>query len=89
MLVGKLRYAASARRAGKKTDLHQIWLVNVLKGDGFLTDRSGKRFQSNGTAAVVFHDGLEHPVVDAVEPQGVNFELSSACAAASAVMTPS
>ena len=45
MVIGKLRNAATARRAGQKADLHQIRLIDILQRDRLLADGRRKRLR--------------------------------------------
>ena len=66
MLIRLLRNAASARRSREKALLQQVWLIDILERDRFLIDRCRQRLDADGAAAVVFDDGVHHPVVDGV-----------------------
>ena len=73
MGIGGVGDAASAGGARQKADLHEIRLIDVLDGHGFLTDSGGDGFQTYRSAAVELNDAGEKQPVDLVKSQLVNF----------------
>ena len=74
MLVSSPGRYPSTRRALQEAELNQIWLVDVHDGVGFFAGRSCQRFNSDRPAIEFLDNRLQHPAIDFVETQAIDFE---------------
>ena len=74
MLIGQPCDAPPARCAADKSQLHEVGLINILNGYGFLSDGGGERVYSDRSSAVKFDDGLQHAAIDIIQTQIINFQ---------------
>jgi len=59
----------------EEAELHKIGLVDIGDGVRFFADRGGDGVQSDRTAIVLFNNGVQHLVVDFIQPDGIDLEL--------------
>jgi hypothetical protein len=75
VLVSQRGGQAAAGRAFQKAELHEIRLVDIRDGIRLLADGGSDGVQAHRPAVELFDNGVQHLVVDFVQPDGVNLQL--------------
>ena len=74
VIVCKLCDASSTRRSCQESYLHEIGLVYILNGHGFLADCGCQGIKSNRASCIILDYCLEQSTVDIVKTKLVNFK---------------
>ena len=74
MLIALFRHHATAGSTVEKTELHEIWLVNLFHRSIFFRKRGGNGFKTDRAAFELINQYGKNIAVDLVETKFVDFQ---------------
>src|SRR5580765_7059182 len=74
MLVCELRSNTAAGGSLEKSNLKEIWLVNILDGVHFFAEHRGNRIHADRSAAESFDNCAQQLPIDVIKPVFIDVE---------------